>query len=117
MFLIPRSFLMWSAPRRPRRRGWLGMYARPGTSSTIRPDRMQVDVGGVPLAYEKRGAGPPLVLIAGTGLPGATWDEDLVAPLAERHTVVTFDHRGAGAAPPASARLAHRLPAAAARGR
>src|SRR5687767_11407539 len=70
---------------------------------------MQLDVGGVPLAYEQRGAGPPLVLIAGTGFPGATWDEDLIAPLAERHTVITFDHRGTGATPATSERLSTQL--------
>ena len=70
---------------------------------------MQVDVGGVPLACELRGEGPPLVLIAGTGFSGATWDEDLVAPLAERHTVLTFDHRGTGATPPTPERLSTRL--------
>jgi pimeloyl-ACP methyl ester carboxylesterase len=81
------------------------MYAHRGKPSTIPPNRMQVDVGGVPVAYELRGAGPPLVLIAGTGFPGATWDDDLVAPLAERHTVLTFDHRGTGATPATSERL------------
>jgi pimeloyl-ACP methyl ester carboxylesterase len=70
---------------------------------------MQVEVGGVPLAYELRGAGPPLILIAGTGFPGATWDVDVVAPLAERHTVLTFDHRGTGDTPATSERLSTRL--------
>ncbi len=70
---------------------------------------MQVVVEGVPVAYEQRGAGAPLILIAGTGFPGATWDEDLLAPLAERHTVITFDHRGTGATPATSERLSTRL--------
>ncbi|MGH2450462.1 MAG: alpha/beta fold hydrolase [Candidatus Limnocylindria bacterium] len=70
---------------------------------------MQVEVGGMPIAYELRGAGPPLVLIAGTGFPGATWDEDIVAPLAERHTVLTFDHRGTGATPATPEHLSTRL--------
>jgi pimeloyl-ACP methyl ester carboxylesterase len=70
---------------------------------------MQVEVGGVPLAYELRGDGPPLVLIAGTGFPGATWDEDVVGPLARHHTVLTFDHRGTGDTPATADRLSTRL--------
>ena len=70
---------------------------------------MQLDIGGVPVAYGLRGSGSPLVLIAGTGFPGATWDEDLVGPLAERHTVLTFDHRGTGRTPATAERLSTRL--------
>lgn len=58
-----------------------------------------VDADGCPIAYEVVGSGDPLLLIAGTGYPGATWLPDLVEPLAERHTVVTFDHRGTGRTP------------------
>lgn len=70
---------------------------------------MQVEVNGVRLSFELRGSGPPLVLIAGTGFPGATWDDDLVGPLAEHHTVLTFDHRGTGATPASSERLSTKL--------
>jgi pimeloyl-ACP methyl ester carboxylesterase len=70
---------------------------------------MRIDVGGAPIDYSLRGNGPPLVLIAGTGFPGATWDEDLVAPLAAAHTVLTFDHRGTGATPASAERLSTRL--------
>ncbi|HEV2010499.1 MAG TPA: alpha/beta fold hydrolase [Candidatus Limnocylindria bacterium] len=70
---------------------------------------MNVDVGGVPIAYALRGDGPPLVLIAGTGFPGATWDDDLVGPLARQHTVLTFDHRGTGSTPVTAERLSTRL--------
>lgn len=68
-----------------------------------------VDVAGVQLAYELRGSGPALVLIAGTGFPGATWEEEFLEPLAERHTVLTFDHRGTGASPVTEDRLSTRL--------
>ena len=85
------------------------MYAAPATSSTIRPDRMRVDVGGRPIEYELRGSGTPLVLVAGTGYPGATWDDDLVLPLAARHAVLTFDHRGTGATPRSPERYSTRL--------
>jgi pimeloyl-ACP methyl ester carboxylesterase len=52
------------------------------------------------IAYELRGRGDPVMLIAGTGYPGATWLPDLVDVLARRHEVITFDHRGTGDTPP-----------------
>jgi pimeloyl-ACP methyl ester carboxylesterase len=52
-----------------------------------------------PLAWEATGGGDPLLLIAGTGYPGATWPPELVEPLAERHTVITYDHPGTGRSP------------------
>jgi len=58
-----------------------------------------VDVAGLAIAYELRGAGVPIVLVAGTGYPGATWPASLLDPLAKRHTVLTFDHRGTGRTP------------------
>jgi pimeloyl-ACP methyl ester carboxylesterase len=77
---------------------------------------MQVDVSGVRLAYALRGSGPPLVLIAGTGFPGASWDVDLVEPLARHHSVLTFDHRGTGDTPATNERFSTRLFAADAAG-
>ena len=70
---------------------------------------MNARVDGVPIEYSLRGSGPPLVLIAGTAFPGATWDDDLVDPLAARHTVLTFDHRATGATPATDAKLSTRL--------
>jgi pimeloyl-ACP methyl ester carboxylesterase len=58
-----------------------------------------LQVGDLPMAYELTGSGDPLVLVAGTGYPGATWLPELVERLAARHTVVTFDHRGTGDTP------------------
>jgi len=58
-----------------------------------------VDLNGVPLAYEVAGSGDPIMLVAGTGYPGATWSPQLLAPLTASHTVVTFDHRGTGSTP------------------
>lgn len=58
-----------------------------------------IDVQGLPMAYEITGRGEPVVLVAGTGYPGATWYPGLLEPLAAAHTVLTFDHRGTGATP------------------
>lgn len=58
-----------------------------------------IDAGGLPIAFELRGTGTPIVLVAGTGYPGATWTPELVESLAEHHAVLTFDHRGTGATP------------------
>lgn len=66
----------------------------------------------VSLAHEVRGAGPVLVLVAGTGYPGTTWSPELIEPLAERHRVVTFDHRGTGRTPGTPDRYSTRLFAA-----
>jgi pimeloyl-ACP methyl ester carboxylesterase len=70
---------------------------------------MNVDVDGVPISYAIRGSGPPLVLIAGTAFPGATWDDALVTPLAAGHTVLTFDHRATGSTPATDQRFSTRL--------
>jgi pimeloyl-ACP methyl ester carboxylesterase len=58
-----------------------------------------MDLEGLTMAYEVVGSGSPLVLVAGTGYPGATWYPRLVEVLAMTHTVVTFDHRGTGGTP------------------
>ena len=59
---------------------------------------------GCSLAYEVRGAGPPVVLIQGAGVCGSGW-----APQTERlcpaYTCLTFDNRGIGASQPAAGRL------------
>ena len=55
---------------------------------------------GNPIAHELRGDGVPIVLVAGTGYPGATWPPEFVEPLMTRHSVLTFDHRGTSAALP-----------------
>jgi pimeloyl-ACP methyl ester carboxylesterase len=68
-----------------------------------------VDVGGHPLAYELTGEGPPIVLVAGTGYPGATWPPQFLDRLTPTHAVLTFDHRGTGATPPSAERFSTRL--------
>lgn len=72
----------------------------------------QIDVHGLPMHHELQGSGDPIVLVAGTGYPGATWHPALVEPLAERQAVLVFDHRGTGDTPPTAERLSTRLMAA-----
>ena len=56
-----------------------------------------VQVNDVKLHYEINGNGLPLLMIAGTGLPGVTWRTGPSAQYAaEGFTVITFDHRGTG---------------------
>ncbi|HET7030040.1 MAG TPA: alpha/beta fold hydrolase [Candidatus Limnocylindrales bacterium] len=57
------------------------------------------DTPAGPLAWAERGDGDPILLIAGTGYPGATWSPALVEPLAARHRVITYDHPGTGRTP------------------
>lgn len=55
---------------------------------------------GSSIAHSVQGEGPPLLLVAGTGYPGATWHlPEFLDELARHHTVITFDHRGTGDTP------------------
>lgn len=60
---------------------------------------------GVTLHYEIDGSGPPLMLIAGTASDSASWGP-LVAPLAQRFTVIRPDNRSTGRTMPLDAPLA-----------
>jgi pimeloyl-ACP methyl ester carboxylesterase len=71
--------------------------------------RDTIEVNGHPIAYELRGKGVPIVLVAGTGYHGATWAAEFTQPLLERHSVLTFDHRGTGKTPPSLNRYSTRL--------
>jgi pimeloyl-ACP methyl ester carboxylesterase len=55
-----------------------------------------VRVGEIDIAYTIQGEGSALLMVAGTGYPGGTWYPPLLDVLAERHTVITYDHRGTG---------------------
>lgn len=44
-----------------------------------------------------RGNGPPVVPLAGTGYPGASWPAGFLHRPSREHAVLTFDHRGVGA--------------------
>ena len=65
------------------------------------------DNGGVRIAYESLGEGPPLLLMQGIGYARWSWDP-VVPALAERFRVLNFDNRGIGESdvpsPPYSAR-------------
>ena len=71
--------------------------------------RGTIESSGHPIAYQLRGDGVPIVLVAGTGYPGATWSAEFMRPLLERHAVLTFDHRGTGATPASPGRYSTRL--------
>jgi pimeloyl-ACP methyl ester carboxylesterase len=67
----------------------------------------------VPVQHWVTGDGPPVLLVCGTGFPGATWHyRELLDPLRERFTVITFDHRGTGASPATPGHYSTRLFAA-----
>lgn len=51
--------------------------------------------GGTPIAYERTGSGPSLVLVHGATVDHTTWNEALPY-LAERFTVYAMDRRGRG---------------------
>jgi aminoacrylate hydrolase len=55
-----------------------------------------VNINGASIHYEVRGSGTPVMLVAGTGYSGSTWHPRLCDALAERHLLITFDHRGTG---------------------
>jgi len=68
----------------------------------------QVEVGGLRIAYERAGSGPPLVLLHGfVGDGRGTWDRQLEG-LSDEFTVVAWDAPGAGrsASVPEAFRLA-----------
>ncbi|MBA3250572.1 MAG: alpha/beta hydrolase [Geodermatophilaceae bacterium] len=67
----------------------------------------QVDVGGLRIAYERAGHGPPLVLLHGFVGDGRSTFGQQIDDLSDEFTVVAWDGPGAGrsADPPASFRL------------
>ena len=54
-----------------------------------------VQSGGLEIAYERVGEGPPLVFVHGAGEDGRVWQPQLAA-LADEFTVVAWDEPGAG---------------------
>jgi pimeloyl-ACP methyl ester carboxylesterase len=71
------------------------------TPATVVPERLVVDAGGSPVALHEIGAGPPVLLLHGSG-PGTTgWGawRAVAESLAPRHRVVVPDQAGFGATP------------------
>jgi pimeloyl-ACP methyl ester carboxylesterase len=64
----------------------------------IRDERREQETD-MPLAYERRGSGPPLVLLHGLGHRWQGWDPVLPL-LAKEHDVIAVDLPGFGASPP-----------------
>jgi non-heme chloroperoxidase len=56
----------------------------------------QENTTAVELYYEDHGSGPPVVLIHGWPLSGASWEKQTAALLAAGHRVITYDRRGFG---------------------
>src|SRR5690606_30334759 len=54
-----------------------------------------VETGGLTIAYERAGDGPPLVLVHGAAEDGRIWAPQL-AGLSDELTVVAWDEPGAG---------------------
>src|SRR5690348_13448092 len=111
----PASFINNPPPTRRRARPLTRAKCKPCQIHRLhfRPNQMRsADANGHPIAYELDGSGTPLVLIAGTGYPGATWPPELVSALAKHHAVLTFDHRGTGTTPPSPEPYTTRLFAA-----
>jgi len=52
-------------------------------------------LNGVDIYYETHGDGPPLVLVAGLASDSQSW-LPVLEPLAERFTVIAYDHRDVG---------------------
>jgi pimeloyl-ACP methyl ester carboxylesterase len=59
-----------------------------------------VAVAGSELHYERRGSGPPLLLIQGMGAHSAHWGEPFLRALEKDFDLILYDHRGAGRSTP-----------------
>lgn len=56
----------------------------------------EVQAGEVRLSYERRGSGPPLLLIMGMSGTLMHWGEPLLERLGEHFETIVYDHRGVG---------------------
>ncbi len=53
-------------------------------------------VNGIDIAFRVTGSGPPIVLIMGLTATMDWWEPSILDALAQSHTVIVFDNRGAG---------------------
>lgn len=60
------------------------------------PQVNHVEANGIRIAYDRRGHGPPLVMIAGVGYGGWVFQQQ-VADFEPHFETITFDNRGVGA--------------------
>ena len=60
----------------------------------------KVTVDGTQLHYERRGEGPPLLLVQGMGANSLHWGEPFLAVLERDFELVLYDHRGIGRSAP-----------------
>jgi 3-oxoadipate enol-lactonase len=56
-----------------------------------------IGVGDIELDYERRGSGPPLLMIMGRSGTYAHWGEPLLEELERDFELILYDHRGVGA--------------------
>ncbi|MQA75125.1 MAG: hypothetical protein GEU88_12405 [Solirubrobacterales bacterium] len=56
-------------------------------------------VGGRTLAFERHGAGPPVLVLNGFAATRNDWDPSFIAALAAERELVCLDHRGIGGPP------------------
>ena len=60
----------------------------------------KVSVDATQLHYERRGEGPPLLLVQGMGANSLHWGEPFLAALERDFELVLYDHRGIGRSAP-----------------
>jgi len=75
----------------------LGVVELPGDLSSRRTMETVTSADGTPIAYERSGSGPPLVLVHGGACDHQFWDlSNIRSTFAERYTVYAMDCRGVG---------------------
>lgn len=60
----------------------------------------RIAVAGTELHYQRRGAGPPLLLVQGMGANSLHWGEPLLTALERDFELLLYDHRGIGRSAP-----------------